>query len=95
MNRVEEFCNQPCPEVICSELISKHKSKVVICGKYIKCIVDAYHAIKGITHLLIVVNVPQHDMLLSCFFRRQTKELPCPSYFQIQLKTDLNACTFG
>ena len=29
MNRVEEFCNQPRPEVICSELISKHKSKVV------------------------------------------------------------------
>ena len=36
MNRVEEFCHQPRPEVICSELISKNKSKVVTCGKYSK-----------------------------------------------------------
>ena len=50
MNRVEEFCNQPCPEVICSELISKHKSKVVTCGKYNKHMVDTFHAMKEITH---------------------------------------------
>ena len=50
MNRVEEFCNQPRPEVICSELISKHKSKVVTCGKYSKRMVDTFHAIEEITH---------------------------------------------
>ena len=49
MNLVEEFCNQPRPEVICSELIGKHKSKVVICGKYSKRMVDTFHAIKAIT----------------------------------------------
>ena len=36
MNRVKKFCNQPCPEVNCSELIGKNKSKVVNCGKYSK-----------------------------------------------------------
>ena len=50
MNRVEEFCNQPCPKLICSELISKHMSKVVTCGKYSKRMVDTFYAIKGITH---------------------------------------------
>ena len=39
-----------------------------------------------------LVNVPQHDLLLSCFFGWQTSELPGPFYFQAQLKTDLNAC---
>ena len=75
MNRVEEFCNQPCAEVICSELIGKHKSKVVTCGKYSKRMVDTFHAIKWIellTIVNIVVNVPQHDLLLSCFFGWQT-----------------------
>ena len=41
---------QPCPEVVCSELISKHKSKVVTCGKYWKRMVGIFHAIKRITH---------------------------------------------
>ena len=50
MNRVEEFCNQPRPEVICSELISKNKSKVVTYGKYSKRLVDTFHAIEEITH---------------------------------------------
>ena len=50
MNRVEEFCNQSCHDVICSELTSKHKSKVVTCGKYSKLMVDTFHAIKEITH---------------------------------------------
>ena len=45
MDRVEKFCNHPCPEVICSELISKHKSKVVTCGKYNKRMVNTFHAI--------------------------------------------------
>ena len=49
MNRVEEFCNQPRPVVICSELISKNKSKVVTCGKYSKRMVDTLHAKEGIT----------------------------------------------
>ena len=49
MNRVEEFCNQPRPIVICSELISKNKSKVVTCGKYSKRMVDTLHEIEGIT----------------------------------------------
>ena len=69
MNRVEEFCNHPCPEVICLELISKRKSKVASCGKYSKRMVNTFHAIKrNYTQLLIVVNVAQHDLLLSCFF---------------------------
>ena len=50
MNRVEEFCNQPRPEVNCSELISKNKSKVVTCGKYSKRVVGTFQAIEGITH---------------------------------------------
>ena len=50
MNRVEEFCNQPRPEVICSELISKNKSKVATCEKHSKRMVDTFHAMKGITH---------------------------------------------
>ena len=50
MNRVEEFCNQPRPEVICSELISENKSKVVTYGKYSKRMVDTFHVIEGITH---------------------------------------------
>ena len=50
MDRVEKFCNHPCPEVICSELISKHKWKVVTCRKYNKRTVNTFHAIKGITY---------------------------------------------
>ena len=50
MNLVEEFCNQPRPEVNCSELISKNKLKVVTCGKYSKRMVDTLHAIEGTTH---------------------------------------------
>ena len=50
MNRVEEFRNPPCPEVICSELICKNMSKVVTCWKYNKRMVDTFHAIEGITH---------------------------------------------
>ena len=49
MNRVEEFCNQPRPEVICLKLIRKNKSKVVTCGKYSKLMVDTFRAIEGIT----------------------------------------------
>ena len=50
MNRVEEFCYQPCPGVICAELIGKNKSKVVTCGKYSKRMVNTFHAIEEITH---------------------------------------------
>ena len=49
MNRVEKFCHQPRREVICSELVSKNKSRVVTCGKYNKHMVDTFHAIEGIT----------------------------------------------
>ena len=49
MNRVKKFCNQPRPEVNCSELIGKNKSKVVTCGKYSKRMVDTLHEIEGIT----------------------------------------------
>ena len=50
MNRVEEFCDQPRPEVICSELISKSKSKLVTRGKYSKRMVDTLHPIEEIIH---------------------------------------------
>ena len=72
MNRVKKFCNQPRSEVNCSELIGKSKSKVVTCGKYSKRMVITFHAIEEITQSLIVVNVPQHDLLLSCFLGWQT-----------------------
>ena len=48
MNRVEEFCNQQCPGVICLELITKHKSKVVTSRKHSKRKVDTFYAIKAI-----------------------------------------------
>ena len=50
MNRVKKFCNQPRPEVNCSELIGKNKSKVVTCGKYSKRMVNTFRAIEEITH---------------------------------------------
>ena len=54
MIRVKKFCNQPRPEVNCSELIGKNKSKVVTCGKYNKRMVNTFHAIEEITVLTIV-----------------------------------------
>ena len=66
MNQVKEFCNQPCTKLICLELISKHKRKVVTCVKFSNRLVDTFYAVEGIySQSLIVVNVPQHDLLLS------------------------------
>ena len=36
MNQEEDFCDQTCPEVNRSELISKQKSKDVACAQAIK-----------------------------------------------------------
>ena len=49
MNLVKKFCNQPRPEVNCSELIGKNKAKVLTRGKYSKRMVNTFHAIEEIT----------------------------------------------
>ena len=47
---IRRVLQSPCLKLICSELISKHKSKVVTCGKYSKRMMDTFRAIKGIIH---------------------------------------------